>query len=411
MIRSFFKLGIASAIPILIGIATTPIMLNRMGSTDFGIYLLLISLVAYLSMLDLGIGRLVTKRVAENGGVIDLGHLKTSIVLSLSLCFFIIISFTTIGFAFSADFDAFLKQPNSSTIVLILALIVATNIIGSPIMAVMEGSKLFSKIALYRCLINSSQVVAPLVPMYVMNTDGLHAVLYAVLTVKIICLLFLVYDYIDILNATLSKNNRFVFQHFWVDGSLITLNNLLSSIMYTADKLVVSIACGINNIAIYALPSDIFGKMLLLPNTISQVLFPEFAGSNNIGELRKKLIKFQIVVAVLSLLFISIIFSQLRFLLDSWLGSAFATESILNFELMLIAFFIVCTTYLPAVALQAIGFFSTLSRIYVFEAILFVGLVFFLGRVFGLEGAMFAFLMRIVADSVLINYFFYKRIV
>ena len=50
---------------ILVGLLYTPYMLHRLGPSEYGLYSLVASVIAYLSILDLGLGNAVVRYTAR----------------------------------------------------------------------------------------------------------------------------------------------------------------------------------------------------------------------------------------------------------------------------------------------------------------------------------------------------------
>jgi O-antigen/teichoic acid export membrane protein len=64
-IRSTASNVIGYAVTVGVWFVLTPFILHRLGASDFGLWALVGSLVAYGTLLDLGVGAAVTKYVAE----------------------------------------------------------------------------------------------------------------------------------------------------------------------------------------------------------------------------------------------------------------------------------------------------------------------------------------------------------
>jgi O-antigen/teichoic acid export membrane protein len=75
----------------LVGLVVTPLLLRHLGAAQFGLWILLLSVVGYLGLLEIGLYLTVSKRVAENLATHDakrLGQiLGTAFVLYVSLGF------------------------------------------------------------------------------------------------------------------------------------------------------------------------------------------------------------------------------------------------------------------------------------------------------------------------------------
>ena len=63
-------------------------------------------------------------------------------------------------------------------------------------------------------------------------------------------------------------------------GGWITLSNIISPVMVNSDRLILSNYLGASQVAFYAAPSEIIGRMSVVPASIARVLFPLFSSSN-----------------------------------------------------------------------------------------------------------------------------------
>ena len=54
---------------LIVGLGYTPIMIRLLGQSEFGLYSLIGSLVAYLSVLDMGLGNTIVRYVSRNRAV------------------------------------------------------------------------------------------------------------------------------------------------------------------------------------------------------------------------------------------------------------------------------------------------------------------------------------------------------
>ena len=56
---------------LIVGLGYTPVMIRLLGQSEFGLYSLIGSLVAYLSILDMGLGNTIVRYVSRNRTVGD----------------------------------------------------------------------------------------------------------------------------------------------------------------------------------------------------------------------------------------------------------------------------------------------------------------------------------------------------
>ena len=76
---------IGSGIPIIVAIFSIPILINALGADGFGILTIAWMVTGYFSLLDLGVGRALTKMVSEKLGQNDIERIPQLIWTALML--------------------------------------------------------------------------------------------------------------------------------------------------------------------------------------------------------------------------------------------------------------------------------------------------------------------------------------
>jgi O-antigen/teichoic acid export membrane protein len=83
------------ALPLLAALATIPIMVSKLGTDLYGLYVICTSLIGFMTLVDLGIGQTVIKYVAEYEATDK--KVKVQPVLGVALLTYLIIGAVSAG--------------------------------------------------------------------------------------------------------------------------------------------------------------------------------------------------------------------------------------------------------------------------------------------------------------------------
>jgi O-antigen/teichoic acid export membrane protein len=97
LVRNILTSYVASAVGMITGLVVTPLLVRHLGSTDFGLWVLIGSLAGYIGLVEVGIGTATAKRVAECRATGDKKRLEEVLgtAFSLYLVIFLIVLLAT----------------------------------------------------------------------------------------------------------------------------------------------------------------------------------------------------------------------------------------------------------------------------------------------------------------------------
>ena len=93
---------------------------------------------------------------------------------------------------------------------------------------------------------------------------------------------------------------------------------------------------------------------------------------------------------------------------DIWLGTEFANNSSLILQILALGFLINSIASVPSSALQAIGRPDITAKLHMIELPIYLGILWWLVQAQGIIGAALAWIIRIIIDSTLLFWFFYR---
>jgi O-antigen/teichoic acid export membrane protein len=219
------------------------------------------------------------------------------------------------------------------------------------------------------------------------------------------------------LRSVLSKGMFFVAPK-WVKakslfrfGFWMTVSNVVGPFMVAADRFLVAWALGTGLLAYYTVPQDAVLRLLVLPAAWATIWFPRFTKVYMQGDVKSMQSELRggmrVVFWVMGPLCL-VLGYFVSPLLGIWLGEAFASNTWMVAQVLLLGLFLNAMAHLPLAAIQAIGRVDLTAKLHVVELLLFVpGLIFAVTH-WGIMGAAWAWTARTAVDFVFLFIFSHK---
>ena len=176
--------------------------------------------------------------------------------------------------------------------------------------------------------------------------------------------------------------------------------NIVSPLMVTADRFVISAVLGASMVAYYTVPYEALSRVLILPSALTSALFPRLAyvmttDASGARRLYKKCL-FWVTAAMVPICLMIAVFAKWGLAL--WLGDDFSEKSWLIACILATGVMLNGIAFVPFAAIQASGDARTTAILHVLELIIYIPALFFLMNFFGLVGAAIAWSMRMGLD-------------
>lgn len=397
-------------LPLLFAIVLIPPLIKGLGEERFGILSLVWIVIGYFSFFDFGIGRTLTKIIAEKIGAKQTNEIPGIFWTS----FYLIICFSligTIGLVFSNHYlvyELFNISKNLQKEVLqafyILAISIPIVTISAGLRGTLEAYQKFAVISIIRIILGAFTFIVPVVCL--IFTDNLvWIVTFLSLTRLIIFVLYLIqcFNLIENLKTKIKFDISLVKPIIRL-SSWMTVSNLVGPLIIYLDRFLIGVLISAEAIAYYATPYEVITKLLLIPAAIVGVLFPAFSATylsdRNFSEkLFNRGVKYSFVIIFPIILFI-IFFSSEG--LNIWLGSNFVVASSFILKILCIGVLINSLAHLPFSLLQGIGRPDIVSKLQLIELPIFISLLFVVTKNYGINGVVMVWLFRIVVDAILL---------
>lgn len=394
------------AVPLLVGLAVIPTLLQKLGTARFGILTLSWAVIGYSSLFDLGLSRALTKLVAEKFGSHEEESLPPLIWTGLGLMFLTGVLGSLIMAAGSPWLvHSALKVPaglQHETLIAFyeIMLTVPIVIVASGLRGILEARQLFAAANAVRTPLGILTFLAPWLVLFF--SRSLIAVLFSLLLVRLLSLfaqLWCVLWYMPFLRHRARWQGSAV-RPLLAFGGWMTVSNIISPIMVNLDRFLIGAFISISAVAYYATPFELVSRLGLVPGAVAGVLFPAFSA---MAEDRDRLCRLLdrglngvfILLFPLSLVVATFAYPGMRL----WLGEPFAQHSFRVLQWLTIGVFINSLAQIPFAFVQGIGRPDLTAKFHVAELLLYFPAVFWLIHAHGVTGAAMAWVGRVSLDA------------
>lgn len=328
---------ITIAANMIIQFAYTPIMLRLLGQSEYGLYTLANSVISYLSLFDMGFAGSYLRFYSGYRIKNDEEGIKKLNGTFLSL--FLILSFLALacGLLLSSQIETIfhrnlnsLELKRAKAIMIILSFSLAISLMTNVFSSIMTAHECFFRLRLIRLF---STVFSPMIGIPLMLAG------YGSISIAIVSLATSVWCFIDygkycIKNLEISIDFKFTSKSLIFDvgrfSFFIFLNEIVSQINWSVDKVLLGIYYGTVMTAIYGVGSQIDVVYRTLSSSVSAVFAPQVNTLVAEGDNEKKLtLLFCRIGRIQWILLAPILMGFIgfgRFFVELWAGTEYSSS-------------------------------------------------------------------------------------
>ena len=299
---------------LIVGLGYTPVMIRLLGQSEFGLYSLIGSLVAYLSVLDMGLGNTIVRYVSRNRAV---GDKKSESELNgLFLAIYSVIGLITLIVGcvlyFNVDnmFGATLSADQIERAKIMMILLIFNIAISFPLSVFASLMQAYERFIFLRIFNIISILLKPIIalPFLFMGYGAVTLVVTATI-VNIACLLTNVYYCFRYLDIQFSKGHFEKAFLYEISGYafFIFLNAIVDKIYWGTGQFILGIVSGTIQVAIYAIAMQFMNMYMQFSNAISGVLLPKVTMMVANGATNKELTNLMIRIGRLQYIIVNYI--------------------------------------------------------------------------------------------------------
>jgi O-antigen/teichoic acid export membrane protein len=410
---------LGTVLPLLAAAAAMPYLAQRLGTERFGLLTLGWVLIGYFGLFDFGLGRALTKLVAERVGRPSAAELPALCATGTALAgaaglvgglLVAVLAWWAAGWVTGTPGGA-ATVANSALRdeallgLLVIALGIPPTVGTAALRGILEGFQRFKLLTAIRTPAGVLLFAAPCASAWF--TPRLDAALLAMVLTRWLLLLAHWWPCAATLKLSLGQVQRRWLQPLLRLGGWLTVSNIVGPVIVYVDRFVIGGLLSAAALAYYAAPFELVSRLLVLPVALSGALFPALAAAQGAGaghgpgrKLRRQALGLTLA-GVLPLALLGAVFA--RPLLQAWMGPEFALHGTLAMQILLLGFCFNAAAQMPFAALHGLGLARQTALLHLVELPLYLVLLLWLVRAHGIEGAAAAWALRGAFDWALLS--------
>ncbi|MBN1480987.1 flippase [candidate division KSB1 bacterium] len=395
--------------PLLSALIAIPVLVRHLGVERFGLLGISWIVLGYFGLFDFGMGRVMTKMIAEKLGTQQKEEIAPIIWTGLAAMLLIGLATMILFYILSPTIVRAIKIPQSLFAesyrsFFILASIIPIVMSTAGLRAILEAYQMFGNVTLIQAIHGVLFYLAPLAVLPF--SPYLPSIIFVLAGVRLG--IFVLYIHVCWRHVT-PMQSRPAFQKILLKpmlkfGSWISVSNIIGPVMVYFDRFFISVTLSVTAVAYYITPHEVISKATMITNAVVRVLFPAFSLSIGAEPQRAALI-FSRGIRLLVFLFVPITLTVILFArwgITTWLGPEFADQGAPVLQWLAIGVMINAPARVAFALIQAAGRPDITAKIHMIETPLYIILLYLSVSQFGIVGAALAWTVRMFADAVLL---------
>lgn len=397
-------LGLAA--PLIAALAAVPMLIAGLGLERFGVLTLAWAVIGYFSLFDLGLGRALTKlvaqRLADGRDGDNAALIRTALLLLLALGSaaggLVALCAATLASGVLSVPAVMVKE--TQTALLVLGATVPVVFLCSALRGVLEAHQRFDIANLIRIPLGLWTFLGPLAVLPLSNRLD-HLVL-ALAAGRVAALIAHYWACVRVRGGGFAGANatRRLAYDLLSFGGWVTISNVVGPLMVYFDRFVIAAMLALAAVAYYTTPYEIVVRLAIVPDAIVGVLFGLFAATVATDREQAVAAFDRGQRSVFFLVFPAVLICSI-FAYDGlrlWIGSAFAAESFRAAQWLCAGLLANSIAKVPYAMIQASGRADLTAKLHLIELPLYAIVLLVSIRLAGIEGAAAAWTLRASAD-------------
>jgi O-antigen/teichoic acid export membrane protein len=391
--------------PQVVALVTTPLLIDALGPSRWGIFSLAMALLGVSGLFDLGIGRALTRGVAErlHSGREDEAAtlIRTGLWVlgGLGVCGGLLGAALAHPLAYHVlDVPAGLRHETALALY-VICLTIPFVILNAALWGVIAALDLFRIANIAGVAIVAASYAGQLLILYAYNS--LAAVMLVLLASRIVSLMaFGAFCRDAMPGVGAGRFSLAEIRPLLRMGGWMTVSNVVFPILNYADRFIIGAVLSAAAIGYYATPSDLMGRVQIVTGATAISLFPAIAASYRTDPPRAAALFARGIVTLSVVLFPAavVVAAFSDELLSLWIGAEYAGHAAPVLRILAVGSLLRCADEIVATLIDAIGLPRVNAQFSVCELILYVPLLFLTLHLFGFVGGAVAFVVRMAMD-------------
>ena len=400
--------------PLVVALVTIPVLINIIGVEKFGVLTIVWMVIGYFSLFDLGLGRTLTKLVAEKLGKDQEEKVPalvwTTIVLMSAVSMIgalLVYSITPWLVLDVLNIPAHLQEEVIASFYW-LALSIPFVIMTTAFRGILEAYQFFGWVNAIRLPMGIFTFLGPVAVLpFSAKLDVIVIVLLVGRIISFLAHVVLCFKLLPVLTlqgGLKQKISMPLIPYLLSFGGWMTVTNIIGPLMVYLDRFLIGAVLTLAAVAYYATPYEMITKLWLIPGVVLPVLFPAFSTAQGQGS--DKLIKLYsqgmlaVFVPMFPLALVVILFSSEALAL--WLNAEFAQNSSSVLQILAYGVFINSFAQVSFSLVQGIGRPDLTAKLHLLELPFYLLGLWWLMPQYGIIGVAIVWSVRIALDTIVL---------
>jgi O-antigen/teichoic acid export membrane protein len=393
--------------PLVAAFFAIPILARALGPERFGALTIGWAVIGYFSLFDFGLGRALTSLVAVASSAGDQRRVAKLVWTSLAALLPLgLVGGLTVGALSPLIVQRGLKissalQDETLRAFYLLAAAIPVVIVTTGLRGLLEGVRRFDLVNALRVPMGLATFLAPVAVLpFSRELPVAVGVLLVARVIILVAHATLAFIAVPALRGriTFARHELRELLHF---GSWMTVSNIISPLMYMADRFVIGSLISVAAVAYYTAPYEAVTRLWMIPSAATGALFPAFSSGFRLDRARVARL-YRRALGMVFVILLPIVLAILLFareLLSIWLGPAYAENGETVLQWLAVGVLINSVGQVAFAFVQAAGRPDIPAKLHALEVPFYVALMWLLIPPFGIAGVATAWSLRCMLDT------------
>lgn len=392
-----------SLAPIVVTLFTVPVYLQLIGTERYGVLVIVWAFLGYFGMFDMGLSRATAQRIAilQNAEPKERSDVFwTATFLNLFFGIFAGLLLWPLAHFFFTTYFKVAENLRGEILAAVpwMASAVPVTTMSGVLSGALQGREKFLALNVSSLLGSVLFQIFPLIVAWLHGPDLSSLVLAALFGRISTFFVFFLYCYHYVPLKIKPSVRLSLIASLFRYGSWVTVTGFIGPILTTLDRFLIGSITGAKALSYYAVPFNLASRVVVLPSSLSNTLFPRFSttSEDERNRLMDEAVR-SLIVILTPLIIIGILIMEpfLKF----WVGPDFANNASTVGEIIAIGLWFNGQAYIPYARLQAQGRPDLVAKCHLIEIIPYLAFLSAALIFWGVIGAAVAWSLRVIIDA------------
>lgn len=406
------------ALPLVVAAASIPLLLGNIGAEKFGLIGLAWGMIGYASMLDLGVSRAVTQRLAIIRGTQEescaSSLLDSAAVVTVALSCVFLVAMTVLALC---GVDRIVSIEGTTpeelrTATLLVAIALPFQALGMTYKGTNEAYLNFAGIAIIRLMLGIGNFAGPLlVSLWTVRLDAMVATLTVARVIAFVLYFILAKRCLgDRLLAWHGVSRRHVSELLQF-GRWVAVSAVISPILVQADRFFIAVLISAGAVTHYVVPYELTAQTMIISGAVTTVFFPTVAriARTNHAAGRASLLRWAVLLGGAMIVGMSGLALLMPTVLGLWIGPDLSGEAVTVGRILCVGVIFNAVGSMFYAYLHALGRSKETAINHLVELPIHIIALYVLISAQGVIGAAIAWTLRVAIDMSLLCYQVYGK--